>query len=289
MTVVLLDPMRPMAVPLEAIELLGGPVQLTEEVPVAVRWRMPQVVPRAQVLVSTDPAHPLVQDRIAKGDNVIGHEMFVGDGLVEAAGLMDRMWELGSWEKEQTHATLKPYLLEETYELLDAIDTDDPELVREELGDLLLQVLFHSRIAQEASRFDVDDVAETLIAKLVHRSPHIADDATIDVAAQDAAWQQRKAAEKARNSCLDGIATAQPALAFAEKVITRASRAGLPDELVPNSLRSVSLRKDGSAELWLRTAVVEFAKKVRAAEDAAAADRGAREPLTAADWRAYWR
>ncbi len=212
------------------------------------------------------------------------------DGAVE---LMDRLWRFGGWETTQTHDSLRPYLLEETYELLDAIQQGDTETIKEELGDLLLQVLFHARIAEAAGEFTVADVAAVLIAKLEHRSPHLgAPEAFAGVAeriaAQERAWEERKSAEKARRSCLDGIALAQPALALAEKVIARAGRAGFPGELVPEELRVVRLGGDESAEERLRKATLRFADTIRATEDAAERARGARLPLAAEDWNAYW-
>ncbi|MGK8555381.1 MazG family protein [Nocardia gipuzkoensis] len=219
----------------------------------------------------------------------------VAAGLAGAVEVMDRLWHFGGWEVTQTHDSLRPYLLEETYELLDAIQHDDAETIKEELGDLLLQVLFHSRIAQAAGEFTVDDVAAALVAKLVNRSPHLADSA-IDpaasvqekIAAQERAWEERKSAEKSRRSCLDGIAMAQPALALAEKIISRATKAGLPADLIPESLRVVHLGGPESAEERLRKATLAFAAAIRAAEDAAEKDRGELLPLATDDWRSYW-
>ncbi|QIS15706.1 MazG family protein [Nocardia arthritidis] len=215
--------------------------------------------------------------------------------LVEAVEVMDRLWRFGGWEVTQTHDSLRPYLLEETYELLDAIQHEDAETIKEELGDLLLQVLFHSRIAQAAGEFTVAEVAAALVAKLTNRSPQLAGPvidpaATVDekIALQEKAWEERKSAEKARRSCLDGIAMAQPALALAEKVRARSAKAGLPDDLVPDALRVVHLGAPESAEERLRKATLVFADAIRAAEDAAEADRGERVPLSAADWRKYW-
>ncbi|MGB2949416.1 MAG: MazG nucleotide pyrophosphohydrolase domain-containing protein, partial [Rhodococcus sp. (in: high G+C Gram-positive bacteria)] len=164
-------------------------------------------------------------------------------------------------------------------------------------GDILLQVLFHSRIAQDASEnaFDVDDVAAGLVAKLTHRTPHLTDGSTgpIDVAAQEKAWEERKASEKARESCLDGIAMAQPALALAQKVIARASKAGLPEDLVPDELRTVHIGLDHShggesAEDLLRRNVLTFASRIREAEQSAK-NHGA-EPghLSAIEWIENW-
>lgn len=222
----------------------------------------------------------------------------VAAGLSEAVEVMDRLWRFGGWEVTQTHDSLRPYLLEETYELLDAIQENDPGTIREELGDLLLQVLFHSRIAEAAGEFTIDDVAAALVAKLVNRSPHLADPAaagfdphasvTEKVAAQEKAWEERKSAEKARRSCLDGIAMAQPALALAEKVRSRSAQAGLPDDLIPDDLRVVHLGGPESAEEQLRKATLEFAATIRRAEDSAEAARGTRLPLNADDWHSFW-
>ncbi|MFD3702925.1 MazG family protein [Nocardia sp. NPDC058658] len=219
----------------------------------------------------------------------------VAASLANAVEVMDRLWNFGGWERTQTHDSLRPYLLEETYELLDAIGAGDAETIKEELGDLLLQVLFHSRIAEHAGEFTVDDVAATLVDKLVHRSPYLTDDTFSEgtsvadkIAAQEKAWEERKSAEKSRRSCLDGIAMAQPALALAEKIRTRSAAAGLPDDLIPNALRVIELGGPDSAEERLRKATLDFAATIRATEDAAEADRGIRAPLAPQDWRTYW-
>ncbi|WP_406282292.1 MazG family protein [Nocardia sp. NBC_00881] len=229
-------------------------------------------------------------DRQAPSDTAV-----VAAGLAGAVEVMDRLWNFGGWEVTQTHDSLRPYLLEETYELLDAIQHEDAETIKEELGDLLLQVLFHSRIAQAAGEFTVDDVAAALVAKLVNRSPHLRDadfapDATIEekIAAQERAWEERKSAEKSRASCLDGIAMAQPALALAEKIVSRSTKAGLPPDLVPEGLRVVHLGGPDSAEERLRKETLAFAARIRAAEDAAEKTRGQRLPLAPEDWRRCW-
>ncbi len=231
---------------------------------------------------AADPAHSADSAQIAHG-------------LTEAVQVMDRLWSFGGWEVTQTHDSLRPYLLEETYELLDAIQQGDTGTIKEELGDLLLQVLFHSRIAEAAGEFTVDDVAAALVAKLVHRSPHLRDAsmdprATVEekIAAQEKAWEERKSAEKSRRSCLDGIAMAQPALALAEKVRSRSAKAGLPDDLVPELLRVIHLGASDSAEERLRKATMSFAAAIRTAEDAAEHARGQRLPLAPEDWHTYW-
>jgi XTP/dITP diphosphohydrolase len=211
--------------------------------------------------------------------------------LQDAADLMDRMWGYGGWEVEQTHESLRPYLIEETYELLDALGSGNDEAITEELGDLLLMVLFHSRIAQAQGRFTVDDVAAALIGKLTHRSPHLTNGHTgpLDAGVQDENWHARKAAEKAHRSSLDDIPLDQPSLVLAEKVLRRVDRAGFPADLVPEALRSVPLSPDGTAEVRLRATTLAFMAAVRAAENAAAAAAGVRAALDANAWRTFYR
>jgi XTP/dITP diphosphohydrolase len=138
------------------------------------------------------------------------------------------------WDAEQTHESLTQYLLEETYEVLEAIETGDLTLLREELGDLLLQVLFHARIASElpadAGRFGIEDVARDLADKLIARHPHVfADVRVASVQEQIELWEELKVAEKGRTSAVDGVPLALPALALTAKLIARADRAGLTD------------------------------------------------------------
>nr|WP_237745142.1 MazG family protein [Kribbella catacumbae] len=142
---------------------------------------------------------------------------------------MDRLRRNCPWDQEQTHQSLARYLLEETYELLEAIDSGDYEHLREELGDLLLQVVFHARIAEdidaEDDGFSIDDVAGGIVEKLIRRHPHVfADVAAADAAAVEANWESIKAAEKQRSSVLEGIPLALPALALADKVLGRAAK-----------------------------------------------------------------
>lgn len=133
------------------------------------------------------------------------------------------------WDREQTHRTLRPYLLEETHEVLDAIDSDDSDRLREELGDVLLQVLMHAVIAQESpAGFDIGDVAEVTAAKMVHRHPHVFGDARVagpsDVVVN---WERLKRGEHhGRLSVLDGVPRSLPALAFAHGVQRRPARLG---------------------------------------------------------------
>src|SRR4051794_1756550 len=155
-----------------------------------------------------------------------------GTRLQELVEIMDRLRQECPWDREQTHRSLARYLLEETYETLEAIESGDRDHLREELGDLLLQVLFHARIASEQpDGFDVDDVAGGIADKLVYRHPHVFAGLEVGSADEvDANWETLKAAEKQRDSPLDGIPAALPALAYADKVTGRRARAALPPD-----------------------------------------------------------
>jgi tetrapyrrole methylase family protein/MazG family protein len=132
------------------------------------------------------------------------------------------------WDREQTHASLKPFLLEETYEVLAALDDDDPSRLREELGDLLLQMTLHTEIAEEAGEFTYADVFEAINRKLIRRHPHVFGDAQIETSDEQwVAWQQIKREEKgAAESILAGVPKTMPALAYAQAVQERAARTG---------------------------------------------------------------
>jgi XTP/dITP diphosphohydrolase len=157
----------------------------------------------------------------------------VSSPLERAVEVMDRLRSPGGcpWDAAQTHESLTPYLLEETYELLEAIETGDLALLREELGDLLLQVLFHARLTQELPpdrAFGIDEVAGDLVAKLVHRHPHVFADAAVQsVEELNDIWERRKIDEKGRTSVVDGVPITMPALALTAKLVARARRAGL--------------------------------------------------------------
>ncbi len=151
--------------------------------------------------------------------------------LLDLVTVMDRLRAECPWDREQTHRSLARYLLEETYEVLEAIETGDLAHLREELGDLLMQVYFHARIAEETDRavggFDVDDVARGIADKLVYRHPHVF--AGLEVADADEVernWDALKAQEKQRGSVLEGIPAGLPALAWADKVAGRLRKAG---------------------------------------------------------------
>jgi MazG family protein len=147
------------------------------------------------------------------------------------------------WDREQTHRSLRPYLLEETYEVLEAIDKNEPGTLREELGDLLLQVLMHSAIAmEEKGGFDIGDVADEVRAKMIHRHPHVFGDVTVDGPASVVVnWEKLKTAEKReRLSLLDGVPAAMPALAHAQGVQKRPARVGFDETpTVPVALDAV--------------------------------------------------
>jgi len=203
-----------------------------------------------------------------------------GAQLLHAARTMDRLRSPGGcpWDAEQTHRSLAPYLLEEAYETLDAIETQDASALREELGDLLLQVLFHARLAEEAAgedRFDIDDVAGDLVAKLIRRHPHVfADTSVRDADEVNANWDEIKRVEKQRDSALDGVPLNQPALALSAKLMSRASKAGLdtsPPAGDDFGERLFALACQAAAagvdpELALRATARRFAERVRADE-----------------------
>jgi len=135
------------------------------------------------------------------------------------------------WDREQDFATIAPYTIEEAYEVADAIERNDMAALKDELGDLLFQVVFHARMAEEAGLFGFGDVAEAIADKMERRHPHVFGDGEIaSVAAQNEAWEAHKAAERqasgAAASVLDGVALALPALLRAAKISRRAARIG---------------------------------------------------------------
>ena len=164
-----------------------------------------------------------------------------GGRLLDLVEVMDRLRTGCPWDAKQTHASLAPYLLEETYEALDALDRGDPLALRDELGDVLLQVVFHARLAAErtdGTGYTIDDVADGIAAKLVRRHPHVF--AEVEVSGADevtANWDTIKAAERAAKgggqpgSALDGVPFGQPALALATQLQRRAERASVPASL----------------------------------------------------------
>ncbi|HEY2222332.1 MazG family protein [Actinomycetospora sp.] len=233
-----------------------------------------------------------------------GPEAPAGAELLEAVAVMDRLRAPGGcpWDAEQTHESLLRYLVEETYELYDALAAGDVAATREELGDVLLQVLFHARVAAEAdgeARFDVDDVAGELVAKLVGRHPHVfADEAGVATAGdQDVRWEELKATEKRRESVLDGVALAQPGAALLAKYVSRAKRAGVPPDLLaeavpdgaPEAVVAAYLAGE-DPEGQLRAAATALDIRLRDVEARLpVATDGQPRRTTPDDWRSHWR
>ena len=281
MTVVVLDPRSPELIPLAARSSLTGTVLVTEDVPASVLWELDRVEPVAAdsddalTLLTTDPRHPAVLARIANGDRVVEVPRQSGRELLDAVALMDTLRRNGPWESTQTHSSLRRYLLEEVYELLDAIDGDDQENLREELGDLLLQVLFHARIAADdpVAPFDIDDVARSFTEKVRGRTPGVLSGEHADLETQIREWEERKAAEKKRGSVLDGIATTAPALAMTQKVLERLTAAHYPTEKIDPAVLTVTVEvNDDSVEASARERTLRLMEHVRAAEARAKSD-----------------
>jgi XTP/dITP diphosphohydrolase len=201
--------------------------------------------------------------------------------LQRAVRLMDQLRSPGGcpWDAAQTHASLAKYLVEECYEVLEAIETDDLALLREELGDLLLQVLFHARITEELPperAFSIEDVAGDLVDKLVRRHPHVFAGADAgDAATLNETWERQKVTEKGRTSATDGVPLAQPALALSAKLVARGTRAGLDVTPAPSDEFGERLfalvREAVAAGVDPESALRETARSYRAAMIAAEA------------------
>jgi XTP/dITP diphosphohydrolase len=252
------------------------------------------------VLLAGSRDEPAASLLIATGAEVIETPV---PPLVEAAEVMDRLRSPGGcpWDAVQTHDSLRQYLVEETYELLDAIEEGDREALREELGDVLLQVLFHARVAAEDAEdpFGIDDVAAALVTKLVGRHPHVfaGADQVHTVEHQNLKWEELKQREKQRRSIVDGVALGQPAVALAGKLGQRSGRAGIPLDLFPEGtaaaaqlfrIAATARRAGVDAEGELRAVAKQFAKDIQAAEQAAR-DAGLEPTTLEADgWRKFW-
>jgi XTP/dITP diphosphohydrolase len=142
---------------------------------------------------------------------------------------MDKLRSPGGcpWDAEQTHQSLLKYLLEESYEFIESVENNDRQDMQEELGDLLLQVYFHSRMAEEDANhpFNIEDVAKSVADKLIRRHPHVFAGATVDNSQNVLEnWEKQKALEKGRSSIIDGVPLAQPALPLAAKVVYRINK-----------------------------------------------------------------
>ncbi|HEV2782755.1 MAG TPA: MazG family protein [Actinophytocola sp.] len=240
----------------------------------------------------------------AAGAEVIGTPRPPGAGLLDAVAVMDRLRSPGGcpWDAEQTHESLRQYLVEECFELLEAIEDGDRAALREELGDVLLQVLFHARVAQEDADdpFSVDDVARELVTKLVARHPHVfagGDPAVRDARTQELRWEELKRDEKRRESSVDGVAMGQPALALAAKLAQRTARAGLPGDLLPRhtdtgsrlfDLAALAKLAGADPEGELRAVARRFAAQVRQAERAAREAGIDPSTMDHDTWRRFW-
>jgi XTP/dITP diphosphohydrolase len=208
-----------------------------------------------------------------------------GARLLDLVQVMDVLRRDCPWDRKQTHASLAPYLIEESYELLDAIDGEDLSGLREELGDVLMQVAFHAVVAGERSAeeggFTIDDVAAGIVEKLVRRHPHVFADVSVSGADEvNENWEQIKAAERAAksddHSIFDGVAMGQPALSLAAQLRRRAARAQAPAELsselgteLGDALFALVTRAQEQGldpEAELRNAAREFRTRVHAWE-----------------------
>jgi XTP/dITP diphosphohydrolase len=196
-----------------------------------------------------------------------------------------------AWDRDQTHESLVQYLIEETYELVDAIETGDRDELVEELGDVLYQVIFHSDIAAEAGLFTIEDVAAHMTAKMIARHPHVFGDETAETPADVVAvWEQVKSVEKShRTSVLEGIPQGMPSLALADKLLGRAHKVGLLDATAPGAVNVTSEDELGplllaivasakanglDSERALRASLRELQEEIRSQEIENAADAG---------------
>jgi len=210
-----------------------------------------------------------------------------GSRLVDLVAVMDALRVGCPWDARQTHESLIPHLLEETYEAVDALAAADQAAFREELGDVLLQIVFHARVAQErndGTGYTIDDVADEIISKLTRRHPHVFADVSVSGADEvKQNWDAIKAAERAAAtggpvSSLAGVPMSQPALSLAAQLVRRAARAGAPAELASlegaerpvselgRQLFALAARAQAAGldpELELRAAARGYAERVR--------------------------
>lgn len=251
---------------------------------------------------------------------VYGSYDLPGARLLDLVSTMDRLRSPGGcpWDAQQTHETLAPYLVEETYEALEAIEHGDLAALRDELGDVLLQVVFHARVAQERegdARWTIDDVAGAIVEKLVRRHPHVFGDVTVSGAAEvQHNWDAIKAAEKNDGEgALHGVPLGQPAITLAAKYQKRAAKAGLPAPLLPYAddalaaIETTAPEERGAAvgrllfavvalarsldidpEAALRGVAREFRERFEAAEETARATGIPLADWDEAAWREVW-
>ncbi|WP_189550587.1 nucleoside triphosphate pyrophosphohydrolase [Streptomyces lavendofoliae] len=206
-----------------------------------------------------------------------------GARLLDLVEVMDRIRRECPWSSRQTHEGLAKYGIEEAYELVEAIEDGDRDELREELGDVLLQVVFHARIAEEHEEepFSVDDVAATIVEKLIHRHPHVFGEERAETPEEvKAHWLRTKAIEKRRTSVTDGVPLGQPGLALAAKLASRVRTAGLDvappaGEGIGYELLALAVRAEAAGvdpEAALRAAGRAYRDAIRAAEGPGAPD-----------------
>jgi XTP/dITP diphosphohydrolase len=195
---------------------------------------------------------------------------------------MDKLRSPGGcpWDAEQTHQSLLKYLLEESYEFIESVENNDRQDMQEELGDLLLQVYFHSRMAEEDTNqpFNIEDVAKSVADKLIRRHPHVFAGTKVDNS-QDVLenWEKQKALEKGRSSIIDGVPLAQPALALAAKVVYRINKLNYSLPISQPIKLSDQTNQDQFGEILLGL----IAQAVEKGLDPEAALRGATKSLIA--------
>ncbi|EFL32664.1 nucleoside triphosphate pyrophosphohydrolase [Streptomyces viridochromogenes DSM 40736] len=247
---------------------------------------------RTVVVVATGEGEPALTDglaRLAGGGRVAMPELELlpasydlpGARLLDLVQVMDRIRAECPWSSQQTHKGLAKYGIEEAYELVEAIEEGDRDELREELGDVLLQVVFHARIAEEGrpedgeDAFSIDDVAAGIVAKLIHRHPHVFGDATATTPEEvKEHWLRTKAVEKQRASVTEGIPLGQPGLALAAKLASRARTADLdiplpPVEGIGYELLALAVRAESEGvdpEAALRAAARAYRDAIREAE-----------------------
>jgi len=250
----------------------------------------------------------------------IGSTLVLGppSALTELVAVVDRLLGPGGcpWDQAQTHESLKPYLVEEAYEVLDAIDRKDENDLKEELGDVLLQPVLHGQISHLAGGFSTEEIARTLVEKLIRRHPHVFGEAEARTPEQVLVhWDAIKRQEKPDSSILNGIPKGMPALMRAQKVSKRAAKAGFEwpdldavlDKVIEEiaEIRRAETPEEQSAEFgdllftlvnvarWLgidaeaslRTMVTRFEARFRAMEEATAKPL---QELTLAEWDELW-
>lgn len=279
----------------ETREALGAPL------PPPVADLCAQASRETVVLVAPELGSAEADALHAAGAVLVGAAAPAGTELLDAVTVMDRLRSPGGcpWDAEQTHDSLRRYLIEEAYELLDAIEQRDRGALREELGDVLLQVLFHARVAREDEHdpFGIDEVAAGLVSKLVSRHPHVFADgeAVHDAESQQLRWEELKQVEKQRESIMDGVAAGQPAIALAAKLAQRAQRADIPPDLLPQGESTgAALFAAAARARWagedpedeLRIVALRFWNQVRAAE--VNARESGHDGVPRQQWHRFW-